>query len=313
MTPPTISILIATYTRATFLDETLQHLARQAFIPGDEVIVIDNGSRDNTSQLVTERQAGFPVPLTLLYEDTPGKSHALARGLERATGDVIAFVDDDVNVAADWIEVVRRTMMDPDVGMMGGRVLPRWEPSVPAWMREVPTQHARLGAPIGVLDYSPVAIQAGPRTLLGGNMAVRRSVFNTVGGFATHLGKIRGTLLSGEDHELTVRVQRAGFKAIYIPEAIVHHYIPADRTRVGYFVHWFYWSGITNAILDEDSGVARTGRSLAGVPLYIAKRVVTGALATGRAMVRGRRHTALLHATDVAFAAGYAAKRLGLH
>lgn len=313
MSGPTISIVIATYTRAALLDECLQHLSMQPFAAGDEVIVVDNGSKDHTSQLVRDFQPGFPVPLRLLFEATPGKSHALARALEVASGEVLAFLDDDVNVERNWLSVVRDTMRDPDIALMGGRVVPRWEATVPEWMRVAPSQHARLGAPLGLLDYPREVVQLDARTVLGANMAVRRQVFDAVGGFATHLGKLRGTLLSGEDHELCLRVQRAGFRAVYVPDAVVHHWVPAERARFAYFVNWFYWSGITNAILDEDSGASSKGRSLAGLPLYLAKRALTATLASGGALVRGRRETALHHAIDVAYAAGYAAKRWGLH
>ena len=311
--PPTISVIIATYTRATLLDECLRHLGGQQFAAGDEVIVVDNGSADNTQQVVTSHQRSFPVPLRLLHESTPGKSHALARALPEAAGEVFAFLDDDVNVEGNWLAVVRDTMRDPEVALMGGRVVPRWEPSVPQWMRDASAVPSRLWAPLGLLEYPQDVIQLGPRTVLGGNMAVRRDVLETVGGFATHLGKLRGTLLSGEDHEFSLRVQRAGFKAVYAPNAVVSHWVPAERTRVSYFVNWFYWSGITNAILDEDSGAAKKGRSLRGLPLYLAKRAVTATLASGKAILGGRPDAALRHATDVAYAAGYAARRWGWH
>jgi glucosyl-dolichyl phosphate glucuronosyltransferase len=312
MTPPTISVVIATYTRAALLDECLQHLARQHFVAGDEVIVVDNGSTDQTREVVASHQAAFPVPLLLLYEATPGKSHALARALQAVRGDVIGFLDDDVNVEESWVDVVRSTMRDPDIALMGGRVVPRWEAAVPAWMREASAEPSRLWAPLGLLEYPRDVVQLGPRTVLGANMAVRRDVLEAVGGFATHLGKLRGTLLSGEDHELCLRVQRAGYKAVYVPGAVVHHWVPAERARVGYFVNWFYWSGITNAILDEDSAAGSTTRAVR-LPLYLARRAVVAAGAAGTAIVRGRRLRALQHAADVAFAAGYAAKRWGLH
>jgi GT2 family glycosyltransferase len=314
MTPqPTISVIIATYSRAALLDECLRHLLRQKFVAGDEVVIVDNGSTDHTSELVASYVPRFPVPVRLLYEATPGKSHALARALAAACGEVLAFLDDDVNVDADWLAVVRETMCDPEIALMGGRVVPRWETGVPAWMRGAPTRHARLGAPLGLLDYPQDVVQLGPRTVLGANMAVRRTVFDAVGGFATHVGKLRGTLLSGEDHELCLRVQRRGFRAVYVPRAVVHHWVPAERARVGYFVNWFYWSGITNAILDEDDQSATKGRSIGGLPLYLCRRAMTAALASGEAILKGRRETALHHATDVAFAAGYAARRWGLH
>jgi glucosyl-dolichyl phosphate glucuronosyltransferase len=313
---PSIGVVIATYTRAALLDECLRHLRAQPFRNGDEVIVVDNGSVDHTAEVVRGYQAGFPAPLHLLHEGRPGKSHALSRALAVARTAVLAFLDDDITVGQGWLDAIRSTMIDPSVALMGGRVTARWEASVPMWMRQAPDQHPRLGAPLGLLEYAANVVELGPRTVLGANMAVRRDVFDSVGGFATHLGKLRGTLLSGEDHEFCLRVQRAGFKAIYAPDAIVHHWVPADRARVGYFLHWFYWSGITNAILDTDSAAAAappTGRSAdRKVPAYLVKRSARALVGVLSALVAGRRTAALNHAIDIAFAAGYIAQRLGL-
>lgn len=308
---PRISVIIATYNRAALLDECLQHLRAQHFRDGDEIIIVNNGSTDGTAAIVDSHREGLSVDLHLLYEGQPGKSHALARALTAAHGDILAFLDDDVNVDAQWLDVVRSTMSDEQIALMGGRVLPRWEPDVPGWMRAAPAQHARLGAPLGLLEYAPHVVELGPRTVLGANMAVRREVFGAVGGFATHLGKLRGTLLSGEDHELCLRVQRAGFRGVYVPQAIVRHWVPVDRTRVRYFLKWFYWSGITNAILDADTAPTSATRTLHGLPFYLVKRAGLGVVSTLRALLTGRRATALHHASDVAFAVGYAVERWG--
>jgi GT2 family glycosyltransferase len=146
--------------------------------------------------------------------------------------------------------------------------------------------------------------------VLGANLAVRKEELDEVGGFALHLGKLRGTLLSGEDHELCLRVQRAGFRAVYVPAAVVRHWVPAERARVGYFLKWFYWSGITNAILDR--ATERRGRSLGGLPLYLVKRGALAAVQAVGALAIGQQATALDRAVDCAFVAGYAAECWGL-
>src|SRR5262245_44159800 len=215
--PTNVSVIIATRNRAALLDECLHRLSAQRFLPGDEIIVVDNGSTDDTAAVVGSHQRRCGAPLHLLHEPIAGKSHAIARGAAVATGQILALTDDDVNVAEDWLEVLRTVMADPTVGMAGGPVRPRWEPTVPQWIRSVAGRHPRLAAPIALLDYGDERAQLGPRTLLGANIAVKRDVFFKVGGFPAHLGKMHGTLLSGEDHELCRRVQLAGFDAIYCP------------------------------------------------------------------------------------------------
>jgi GT2 family glycosyltransferase len=309
--PPRVSIIVATYNRATLLDECLDHLGRQRFRPGDEVIVVDNGSTDDTAAVVARHRSRYAVPLRLLNESLPGKSRAIARALIGATGEVLAFTDDDVNADDGWLDAVRTAMSDADVALMGGPVAPRWHPAVPLWIRRARERHPRLGAPLALLDYGDRPLALGPRAVLGANLAVRRQLFTELGGFPAHLGKLRGTLLSGEDHELCRRVQAAGFRAMYFPGAIVHHYVPADRARVPYFLKWFFWSGITHAIMDSEAAPAG-GRTIAGLPLYLVKRAAISSAGVLAGLLTWQWTPALDCAIDVAFTAGYAAERWGV-
>jgi GT2 family glycosyltransferase len=310
-TNATVTVIIATYNRAALLDECLTHLRTQRFLGGDEVIVVDNGSVDDTAATVCRHQAEWAIPLRLLHEPRAGKSHAIARARAVASGDVLVFTDDDVNVGAGWLDAIRRSMADPDVAMSGGPVEPRWEPEVPQWIRQARERHPRLGAPIALLDYGDQPVALGARTLLGANLAVRRDVFIRAGGFPTNLGKLRGTLLSGEDHELCRRVQAAGLRAMYAPDAVVHHWVPANRARTSYILRWFFWSGITHAIMDNDRA-AMPGRVIARVPLYLVRQLGTAAARALGALLTLNRAKALASATDVAFALGYASRCWGV-
>ena len=308
---PRVTVIIATYNRAALLDECLDHVGRQRFSPGDEILVVDNGSTDDTAAVVARHQPRAAVALRLLREPLPGKSRAIARALDVATGDILAFTDDDVNVDDDWLEAVREALGDPGVALVGGPVRPRWQATVPRWIRRARDRYPRLGAPLALLDYGDRPLALGARTVLGANLAVRREAFTQAGGFPAHLGKRRGTLRSGEDHELCRRVQEAGFRAIYLPTAAVQHWVPAERARVPYVLRWFYWSGITHARMDQDRSAAR-GRALHGLPLYLVSRAAAAAAAALAALLTGDPASALHHAIDVAFTAGYAAERWGL-
>ena len=162
-----ITVIIATYNRAALLDECLDHLGRQRFTAGDEVIVVDNGSTDDTAAVVVRHQARFAVPLHLLHETLPGKSRAIARALAAATGEILAFTDDDVNVEEDWLDALRDAMADPAVALVGGPVRPRWQSTVPHWIRRARDRHPRLGAPIALLDYGNSPAELGSRAALG--------------------------------------------------------------------------------------------------------------------------------------------------
>jgi len=303
-----ISVVIATYNRADMLAECLEHLARQHFEPDDEVIVVDNGSNDHTSTVVVDAQRSFPTHLRFLVEPAPGKSNAVAAGLAFANGDVVAFTDDDVDVEPHWIDEIRRVMSDPGVALAGGPVSPRWETKPPPWLRATVDAHGRLSAPLGLLNYGSESFPLGPRTALGANLIVRTEVLQKLGGYASHLGKLRGTLLSGEDHELCMRVQNAGYRAVYWPELRVTHWVPSSRMRAGYVMSWFYWSGITHATLDAGT---RAPRSVLRIPLHFIKRLAQAAGRSARAAVSGQAAQVMDNAIDVAFVTGYIARRWG--
>ena len=247
----TISILVSTFNRAALLRETLERLEQQHFEPGDELIVVNNASTDNTEDVIKAAAARFPVPLRHLHEPVAGKSWALNRAIIAAAGEILALTDDDVLVADDWLQTLRQIFEDPAIGLVGGRVDPRWERPAPAWLRvDDGGYYNGMSAPLALLHYGE-AQDLGDRSAVGANMGVRRAIVQQVGGFATHLGRRAGTLLCGEDHDLCARVSAAGFRCEYRPELRVRHWVPGARLTLRYFIRWFFWSGVTEVVLER--------------------------------------------------------------
>ncbi|MGE5359050.1 MAG: glycosyltransferase [Bacteroidales bacterium] len=299
----TISVLIATYNRGGMLARCLEHLLRQAFEPGDEVVIVDNGSTDDTANVVREAATRASVPVRYLMEPAAGKSRALMTGLSVARGDVLALTDDDVVVSNDWIATIRNAWRQSNPGLVGGRVMPLWERPAPAWLQRPDGKaYGPLSAPLALLDYGPARVPLGARTALGANMAVSRRALDEAGGFPLDLGKLRGTLLSGEDHQICERVQAAGYTAVYDPRLVVRHHVAADRLRFAYHLRWFFWSGITNAALDATTPGATRVRAA-----HWAARVSTGGIRVLRFLLAGRRDQAAEAAVDIAFSLGYVA------
>jgi GT2 family glycosyltransferase len=304
MKPVRISVVIATYQRAGLLAECLEALRTQDFQPGDEIIVVDNASGDATENVLAGAARAFPVPLRILTENEPGKTPALRTGIAAAQGTVLALTDDDVLVKADWIATIRRLFQDPQLALAGGRVDPRWEAGIPQWLRlEQDGRYGPMTSPLALLHYGE-AQPLGARTAVGANMAIRREVFDAVGGLSSQLGRARGTLLGGEDRDLCRRAAAAGYRCEYRPELSVRHWVPVVRMRISYYLRWFFWSGVTNALLE--AGQPRTPR----LTYYYIRRMITAPMGALARLLARRPEEAASEAAAAAFAAGYLAQRI---
>jgi hypothetical protein len=168
-----------------------------------------------------------------------------------------------------------------------------------------------MSSPLALLHYGE-AQNLGQRTAVGANMAIRRAVFESLGGFAPNLGKRRGTLLGGEDHDLCQRAVTAGYNCEYRPELRVQHWVPAERTRLRYFLRWFFWSGITHAVIegttDSTGGPAEQSPTS---PLHWLRRLLLGTAAVPLEALSGRASAAAAQAMDAAYALGYLTVRIG--
>lgn len=303
-----ISVVIATYNRASLLDATLEQLSRQSYEPGDEVIVVDNGSTDATPQVIAQAAQRFPVRLRAMQEMKNGKGPALNAGLGAAQGSIVALTDDDVLVADNWIPTIREAFNDPSIALIGGRVAPNWEHPAPKWLRtERDGHYTAMTAPLGLQNYGPSAQPLGQRTAIGANMALRRTVCEQVGGVSARLAPQSGTLIRAEDHEFCARVRAAGYRCEYCPQLQVRHWVPASRMKFSYFVRWFFWSGVAHAILGSDDPVRQDGQRRA-IPYYFAKTFLRTSLKAVCEYALGRKADAAAAATQAAFALGYVAQ-----
>jgi glycosyltransferase involved in cell wall biosynthesis len=281
---PFISVIVATRNREALLAQTLGALAGQRWPAARfEVIVADNASTDGTRAVVESAAARAAATMTYLFVPEPGKSFAVNAALQRARGDLLALTDDDVLPAEDWLEHIAGAFADPAVDFVAGRILPRWEIAPPAWLS--PALHGVLAIPDNGLER--LTIDAGrPQVMtVGANMAVRTGVMQRIGGLRTDLGKLEGTLRTGEDHEFFLRMLHAGCRGVYEPAALVQHWVAQDRLQRSYFRRWLYQNGRDVARLE--SAYASRVRRLMGVPRYLWRQAAGDMARGARAALRG--------------------------
>jgi glucosyl-dolichyl phosphate glucuronosyltransferase len=296
-----ISIVIATRNRAALLASTLDALSRQGSGNPYEIVVVDNASVDETAAVV-EAAARRGSPIRYAYEPRPGKSHALNTAIGVARGDLLVFTDDDVLPSAEWLSEYVRAFAETGADYAVGRILPFWEAPPPRWLS--PALYGVLAVPDG--GGQRVLISKGQNEHimpLGANMAVRRHVLDRVGGWNPALGKLQGTLRTGEDHELSLKMIEAGFAGVYEPGACVQHRVPAERLRFRYFQRWYYDNGAIEAGLEQD--YPSTTRYVLGVPRYLWRQLVADVLTTILAIVTFDTRRAAAGELRLAWFAGY--------
>ena len=211
-----ISVVVCTYNRAQLLSACLESICSN-LLPDCQLLVIDNGSTDNTKQVVE----GFRWP-TYVPESRPGHSSARNAGVAASTGDLIVFTDDDVVVDPGWLEALTAPFEDPRVAATGGRIL---HEGVTANIGE----HASL---VELIDYgeSPFEFAGGDNLPVGANMAIRRSLLKADPLFDPRLGNTRGLALANEEFEMMHRLVLAGHRLVYCPTAVVRHRPLPGRT-----------------------------------------------------------------------------------
>ena len=277
--PPRITVCICTHERVDYVRECLDGLRAQT-APRDafDVVVVDSASSAGAASALAALVAAMPGAL-LIREDRPGVSIARNTGLAAAGDGYAAFIDDDAIAAPDWVEAIARAVATehPPV-IIGGRVLPIWERTLPAWwprsLRPVLSiiEHEAGG------EYRSVALPARLEPYAV-NMIVHAPTARAAGGFREDLGRAGTQLLSDEEVELAWRLQDAGHSIRYDPSVLVHHQIQAARLNPAWLLERMRMQAIstvwTRRILGEPSrNWIEAPRRLAVLLLTLPARVL---------------------------------------
>jgi glycosyltransferase involved in cell wall biosynthesis len=313
------SIIIPTYNRADELRETIRSIARLSVTGPWELLVIDNKSTDHTRAVVEEESVSFPAPLKYLFEPEQGRYAAVNTGIRAAKGRIIASTDDDARVEPDWLTRAAAGLEELGCDYVGGKVLPIWKGVRPAWLPNRPGRH---WAVLALQDHGDRPIEFGVRIPwpLGINTATRREAFERIDLFDNRLGRKAGTLRNQAQREWHLRARAAGLRGFYIPNMVVHHVVEAERLKKEYFRRWYYWHGISRAILFSKLGVDMDSPDdsqldfskvpqVAGVPRFMYRTLATHAADLVRARLRGDVVAAFEHELWLWFFAGIAKQR----
>ena len=248
-----ISAIICTYNRSHYLSDSIQSLVNQS-LDKDlfEIIVVDNASTDKTKDQVCI-DFSYVKNLIYVYEPQLGLSKARNTGWQKARGQYVAYIDDDATCAVDWLERIVRIFADhPEVGVVGGRVKPKWEVPPPEWLdKEMETW-------LSAIDWAEEpTLLSESQYLVGANIAYRSIFYERLGGFRLDLGRVGTNLVSSEETDFSNKIKSLGYNIFYDPGIVVDHLIPRERVTVRHFIRRAYSQGISDAIIRHQGAVDR--------------------------------------------------------
>jgi GT2 family glycosyltransferase len=242
---PTVSVIIVAYTarRWTCLQQAIAAARSQSIRPTETILVIDHNP-----ELLARAQAEMPYLRVIPSTRAAGSSGARNTGAAASLGEILVFLDDDIVAGAAWLETVLSHFATPEVAGVGGQARPLWQQSCPAWFP--PEFFWVVGA-----CYVGMPEHAGPvRNVWSSNMAVRRTIFESAGGFRDDLAKISDKSRP-DDTDLCLRAaaQTSGLW-IYEPAAVATHWVPRERATFSYFLYRCFHEGVGKGALAALNG-----------------------------------------------------------
>jgi len=255
------SVIICCYNSAQLLPKTLTFVGAQEVtseMPW-EIIIVDNGSTDQTYKVALDFSERVSVPLRVVKEPRQGLSFARHKGLSEAQYEICGFLDDDNWAASDWIKVALEVMgAHPEVGACGGLNEAIYEVNPPVWFKKLEGNFA-----VGPQGDKRGYVSEKRLYLWGAGLIIRRSAWKSLvaKGFSAILpGRQGNRMSSGEDEELTLVLQIRGWKLWYEPCLKLKHYIPASRINLEVVCSMYLGFGSASAVHDIYRYLLRSGK-----------------------------------------------------
>jgi len=234
----------------------------------------DYGDRDNTVVSRTNENVGI--------------SAARNHGIEQATGDIVAQIDDDAIADSEWIRELVRIYESTDAVAVGGKMTPEWVAGKPNFL---PEEFYWL---IGVTHRGFAEPGEEVRNTFGSNISFRRDVIEELGGFDPHVGRKGEAEIQAHESELGTRLQlEFGRGVVYNPDARVAHKVFDYRTEPLWLIKRAFWQGYSKRALETllpDAGTNEESEFLSflmfdSVPTRIRRFLTTGSFAAVRQLL----------------------------
>lgn len=222
-----VSVVIPSYNSAKTVPLTIEALLNQSYPAGNlEIIVVDDGSRDDTG----EKVKGYPIKY--IYQENAGPATARNLGWHAASGEIICFTDADCVPEKDWVAKLVRSYNSPQIGAVGGSygIANQANLLADCIYEEIIFRHLKMP------KY--------PRALGSYNLSVKKNVLEETGGFNQAY-----QMASAEDNDLSYEILKKGYLLAFDRQIKVNHFHPENLFR---YLRSQFWHGFWRVKLYKD-------------------------------------------------------------
>lgn len=288
------TVALCTHNHADRLRRTLTDLPRiRAPQAAWEFLVIDNGSGDDTPELLTRHVWPNGWNVRVVREEKLGIANARNRATQEARGEYLIFLDDDESADPNWLLAYERLIQEHEPDAFGGRIEVFFENPRPPWLSD------ELLGFLGELNWGkeikPLNDPATP--LYTGNFGFRRGIVEKIGLFDTTLGRRGKENNGGEDVDFYRRIVKTGLKVWWTPEALIYHRIQSLKLNRRYFLDLHYRQG-------RIEGVRRRGSMSRMPPPYFIGQLLRACLGVWHDFRKGGLNSTLRKEMNVAYFVG---------
>ena len=263
-----VTVAVCTRNRAPSLARTLASIEAAQHPACDwEILIIDNGSTDDTQHVIAAFAERLPIRMQI--ETRSGVANARNAAVAAATGEYIVWTDDDVVVQPNWLTAyVSSFSAHPSADLFGGRIVPVLEEPITEWFQQI---SPRLEELLAVRDLSdePMVISKPEQIPYCANCAVRSSVQKS---FPFDPARGPGTPYFGEETTSFKAMLVSGHEARWVPGSCVQHMISSKRQTLAY-IRWWY-EGLGRTVVWEGAEILPGPRVL-GAPRWLWRSVIT--------------------------------------
>lgn len=243
-----VSVIICCYTleRLADLREAVTSVQNQTLKPHEIIVAVDHNK-----QLLNRLTSAFSPEVKVVLNNTPfrGSSGTDNVGITCATGDIIAFIDDDAVADVSWLEHLLEPFQERNMIAVGGQLVPLWSNKRPFWFGD------ELNWMIGCTYKGHPQTRTEIRAPIFCNASLRREAFDAAGLFPTETGRINAWGTGFEAHFfLRLKYLMPDRVVLYEPSAVVYHKVSRERTTMKYSIKRCYNEGYHKAKIDRAYG-----------------------------------------------------------